>query len=712
MRKIHLDFHTNENIKICQNWNAEEFGNTLKEACVSQIVCFAKCHHGNCYWNSKIGPKHPHLPKGLDLLQDQIKSCRKNGIRINGYYSVMLDQVLVQKIKVEFEKMLEDDDTNENPETPLPKARWMQCNQAGIPAFNDGHYGQLCLNSPYVDEIVIPHVKELLEYDLDGLWFDICRQGPCFCDHCLALHKKWGLDLQKSEDNIRLTSLTMNHWITKIVQVIRAKKPNIEVFFNTIDHFGATSSNGGDFIVNDYQDAWEQESLPTGGWGYWYFPIIGRYYRRIPLSVHSKAVIPNSEPRLYGMTGMFRGGWGDNGSLKSSRALLTESASIISLGYAGVDIGDQLHPSGKLEPAVYATIGKAFKYVEEREPWIKHSQGVADVAVLGATPGVHDPPMVLKSLVKMLVENHVQFDVVDQNQVIEKKYKLLIVPDYDLGPNEKSTQNFGYLPITNEGWIKISDFGKDGGKILLFGKGPSGRTIGTIQLPAVSWAIEHDVCYLNSKITPVSDNFYPGHDYVLYSTFLKSQSSDFSKWESKFDIHTAYYPRTVNNFSSHRHWPVNRENGNTFPGAIQKDNVLWILAPLCRQYWARDDDNLREIFKDLVKKFVPDLILDAPNFPAGTEINLTYQSKENRYMLHVINWGMKRPASVSPIYEAPFDLPQGPVMLRICNSTFSIISCRLVPDGKSVEWKMVDEKTVAINVPPTGFNSIIEISGK
>ena len=335
MRKVHLDFHTSEKIDICWDWSAEEFARTLKSAHVSQIVCFAKCHHGNLYWDSKIGPKHPGLPEGLDLIKEQIEVCRKNNIRINVYYSLMFDQVLMQKIKEEFDVELDKMDDYEGPDDPpFPRAKWMQLNKAGIPRFEEMLYGKFCLNSPYIEEVAIPHINELLEYDIDGLWFDICRQEECYCEYCKPLHEKWGLDLEKPEDRIRLVSLTINNWLTKILKVIREKKPNIEVFCNTIDHFGALDSNDADFIVNDVQDAWEQESLPSGGWGYWNFPVIGRYFRTLPHSDHSKKVIPESEPRLYGMTGMFRGSWGDNGSLKTGKMLLTESASIISLGYA------------------------------------------------------------------------------------------------------------------------------------------------------------------------------------------------------------------------------------------------------------------------------------------------------------------------------------------------------------------------------------------
>ena len=55
---------------------------------------------------------------------------------------------------------------------------------------------------------------------------------------------------------------------------------------------------------------------------------------------------------------------------------------------------------GKTEPAVYETIGKSFKYVE-REALIKHSVGMADVAVASTRVSmVHQRFKMVKCLLK------------------------------------------------------------------------------------------------------------------------------------------------------------------------------------------------------------------------------------------------------------------------------------------------------------------------
>ena len=56
MRCVHLDFHTSPAIEgIGSQFNKAEFTKTLKDAGVDLITVFAKCHHGYCYYPTKVG---------------------------------------------------------------------------------------------------------------------------------------------------------------------------------------------------------------------------------------------------------------------------------------------------------------------------------------------------------------------------------------------------------------------------------------------------------------------------------------------------------------------------------------------------------------------------------------------------------------------------------------------------------------------------------
>src|SRR5687768_9081733 len=63
-RQVHLDFHTSGLIKdVAKGFDAEKFAATLKKASVNSVTCFARCHHGYLYYDSKVHPEriHPHL---------------------------------------------------------------------------------------------------------------------------------------------------------------------------------------------------------------------------------------------------------------------------------------------------------------------------------------------------------------------------------------------------------------------------------------------------------------------------------------------------------------------------------------------------------------------------------------------------------------------------------------------------------------------------
>jgi hypothetical protein len=85
-RQIHLDFHTSESIGgVGSQFDPEEFVTTLEKARVNSITCFARCHHGWIYYDTKLNPerRHPHL--AVNLLKAQIDVCHARNIRVPIY---------------------------------------------------------------------------------------------------------------------------------------------------------------------------------------------------------------------------------------------------------------------------------------------------------------------------------------------------------------------------------------------------------------------------------------------------------------------------------------------------------------------------------------------------------------------------------------------------------------------------------------------------
>ena len=92
-RQIHLDFHTSELIpQVGARFDAAGFARMAREAAVSSMTVFARCHHGWLYYPSARFPElvHPQLA-AKNLLPEQVRALHDAGIRAPIYITVQWD---------------------------------------------------------------------------------------------------------------------------------------------------------------------------------------------------------------------------------------------------------------------------------------------------------------------------------------------------------------------------------------------------------------------------------------------------------------------------------------------------------------------------------------------------------------------------------------------------------------------------------------------
>jgi len=97
-RQVHLDFHTSEHVEdIAARFDPDEFARTLERARVNSVTCFARCHHGWIYYDTKVNPerRHPHLKR--NLLKEQIEACHRRNIRVPIYVTIQWDHYTAQR---------------------------------------------------------------------------------------------------------------------------------------------------------------------------------------------------------------------------------------------------------------------------------------------------------------------------------------------------------------------------------------------------------------------------------------------------------------------------------------------------------------------------------------------------------------------------------------------------------------------------------------
>ena len=97
---------------------------------------------------------------------------------------------------------------------------------------------------------------------------------------------------------------------------------------------------------------------------------------------------------------------------------------------ARCDIGDQVHPNGQLDPAVYHVIGEAYRHMERLEPYLDQAVPVTEAALLATGGDLETPCNEMNyGWVKLLTESRVLFDIVERDAKWEDRYALLVLPE-------------------------------------------------------------------------------------------------------------------------------------------------------------------------------------------------------------------------------------------------------------------------------------------
>src|SRR5512140_1786704 len=118
------------------------------------------------------------------------------------------------------------------------------------------------------------------------------------------------------------------------------------------------------------------------------------------------------------MTGRFHKSWADFGGLKTQDQLDYECGTILAAG-GKICVGDQLHPRGVLDPAVYRLLGHSFERVEKLEPWLKDARPAAEAGILAlgqavdVLPGIGSHSPDVEGTAQVLLECGIQFDILD-----------------------------------------------------------------------------------------------------------------------------------------------------------------------------------------------------------------------------------------------------------------------------------------------------------
>jgi len=556
-RQVHLDFHTSPDIpNVGADFDPEQFADILVKAHVNSITCFARCHHGMIYYDSKVNPErvHPHLVN-RNLLHEQIEAAHKRDIRVPIYTSVQWDYYTAR----------------EHPEwlAVAPDGRYFGDPSEGYQSFHEpGFYHFLCLNSPY-REFLKQHTQELLERfePVDGLFFDIVFPIPCACRHCTENMEKLGYNQLAESDRLAYSQRMINEFKKEMTAFVQSHQPDASIFYNR-GHVGPDHRPA----LEAYTHL-ELESLPSGLWGYMHFPMTIRYARNLGLD-------------CLAQTGKFHTMWGDFHSFKNKAALQFEIFNMLALN-ANCLIGDQLDPGGRMSAPVYELIGSVYAEVKQKEPWCRNTRAVTEIGVFtpeefsGAKLGTL--PQSMQGAVRMLQECGMQFEVLDSGSDLSR-YRLLILPD-EIEVSEPFAQRLS--AFVRQGGKVIATFesglNKAKNKFALKELGVRLNETKTRDVYGIDVSGQHYARFDYADfIIPAGDigRGLPETEHVMYMKGLEVSAESGSAVLAQ--AVQPYFHRTYKHFCSHRQTPSSGKPG--YDAIVRNGNVIYFAHPIFRQY--------------------------------------------------------------------------------------------------------------------------------
>ena len=648
LRKIHLDFHNSPLIPdVGSEFEADRFADDLSRAAVNYVVCFAKCHHGMCYYNARQGRRHPSLT--FDLLRAQIEACHKRDIAVSAYLSVVWEEEAA-RLHPEWQQLGPDG----TPRHKIPGDRW----------------ATVCLNSPYIEEMLLPQVREVTEnYEVDGLWFDMIHldDNACYCRWCREKIKAMGLSYASEEDAFKFTAASVYGFLDKCSSLIRSLKPGVDIEYNSQVRL---NPRGGLPHITGF----EIECTPSER-GYLYFPMFVRHARTFGLPVR-------------GVTPRFHRIWADFGSVKNETQLRWETSTMLANG-AGCSVGDQLHPRGTLDPLVYRRIGSAFEAVKECEEWCLGSVPITEAAILVDDDwtdfGIAKASDAVWGATRMLVESQVQFNLIDRAADFSPS-RLLILAD-----NRR----------LDEGTIgKLNAFVKTGGAVLAVGDGGWAERDGRFALEALP-LIDHGLTETTANYIRLAESFRGAvepFDYVIRYAFRQVIAG--AGCDSLAQTILPYFERTPEHFTSHHQSPPDRPG--LYPALIRKGRLMYCAAPLFAAYHRDGDTHCRQIFARCLETLLSDRLISVGLRPM-LEVGLMRQG--GRQVVHLVNYAATKRGLAPETIEAIPPLFGIPLRVRMPVAPTKVY---LVPDRRDVPFEYIGG-TVRCEIPRLDVQALLVI---
>ena len=645
-RAVHLDFHTMPGVNdVGADFNGREFARTLKAAHVNSVNVFAKCNLGFAYYPTKIGIPHPGLQ--CDLLGEMVKACHDEGILVIAYFNAGLDH----------ENALRHRDW-----CVLPKDGAIYREDKLDPFFR-----RMCLNTAYGDYL-LAMTKEVLElYPVDGLFFDCFNPWePCYGVECRKLMETE--EKSRGEQDAAFTVLNRSN--LDFARKVKALAPDKELlYFNGIP-FRDQAPYCGHFEI---------ECLPQGEWGYDNFPANVRYTR-------------NLGKHTIGQTGRFQDSWGDFGGIRTVEALKFDCYHALSNAVA-CEIGDHMHPRGKLDPEVYKLVGSVFAGIENLEPWTAGARAVTEIGILIPQEAMGYPITNLAkenqpvaAAVRMFSELKYQTNVIDWDMDFSA-YKILVMPDKDFVPDKYADKLKNYLA--------------SGGAVISSGYSGLREDKSNFALPdewGVRYSGEEKFNIVFFEAAPAFTEGIPDTPVSIYEPGIAVTANAGTEiaaylWEPYFNKHWD---------GRHGYYYVPPHQKTKRPVLTRNGNIFHFTFPIFNSYYEHAYVVHRKLLNNCLEKLLPEPLVKVKNIPSFARVTVTV--KGNLTMIHILSY-VPEPRGKKQIIEEPVVLNNVEIAFRTDGACFKYIYT--APHREKIDYRLCDGYVVMEIPEVRGYNLIV-----
>jgi hypothetical protein len=655
-RKIHWDFDNPAYVSnIGGSFDADQFLANLQKGHVSGVQLVAKDIFGHAYYDTEVGIRHPKLR--FDLVETIGDACQRGDIRLVLYYTVIVDDFAARSHPT---WRLNDGEKD---------AVWDAC-----------RCGLLCINSPYVEQWVIPQLRELAEgYALDGFFLDhvwAWRMPVCQCKHC---QKQFSEDVGGSiprgprdarwPEYQRWLHSRVVAFLERCAQVVHDVKPDAVMGANHV-----CSAESPLAVPASLGFLFEESPDPLSG------------------SFHARYLATAGKP-FDVLSTRFAGSWGD-WSLLPATALKHEIAPIMANG-GQCFLGDKMYPDGRLEDAAYEAIGEAYRFVEEREPFLRGATPVPYIGVLNAllpqflaeSRGL----VPLRGAHKALVESGYHCNIMNEQTLLETigDYKTLLLPDQSC--------------LNREVQQAIREFVSDGGGLVASyatsARDEAGQLLpefGLADLFGVALEGEYPHSVPLSEETPVGTNYAyavvtdeglsPGlgtMPLVVHGRFLNVVPTTARSLAAL--VHHLN-PEEAEDLFAFGDAPAGEDSG--YPAlvvnAYGKGKGVYVAGELFSAYWNSNAPRLKRLIRNLVELVTPDKLLQI-DAPPCVEVALFKQGP--RLIVHLINFHGEKVGGGGIFAEYVPPIRDIGIRLLLADSPSKVTQ---MPEGRSLPYTFED----------------------